>query len=243
MKKLDLTGQRFGNLIALKPDEPYIKPSGKKISTWLCQCDCGNTVVVRTEYLRSGHTKSCGCACGRIDIIGNRYGKLVVLEKIEGGKHLCQCDCGNTTIVETCNLKNGNTQSCGCLKSKGELKIISLLNELPFEYSTQYTFEDCIFESGRRASFDFAILDGGKLLCLIEYDGTQHYYGWNGQEGSLEQIQKRDKIKDKYCQEHNIRLVRIKYNQYDKLTKEVLEGLIKDDASAPDMEEAQEATE
>ena len=59
----------------------------------------------------------------------------------------------------------------------------------------------------------------------------------------MEQIQKRDKIKDKYCQEHNIRLVRIKYNQYDKLTKEVLEGLIKEDASAPDMEEAQEVVE
>ena len=59
----------------------------------------------------------------------------------------------------------------------------------------------------------------------------------------MEQIQKRDKIKDKYCQEHNIKLIRIKYNQYDKLTKEVLEGLIKMDAEAPDMEEAQEATE
>ena len=41
MKKLDLTNQRFGKLVALFPGEPYIKPSGIKNTTWVCQCDCG----------------------------------------------------------------------------------------------------------------------------------------------------------------------------------------------------------
>lgn len=227
MRKLDLTNQKFGMLTAIEPAEPYVKPSGQKISQWLCKCDCGKNTIVRTEYLRNGHTVSCGCACGRINIIGKRYGKLVVLEKIQGGLHLCQCDCGNKIEVFTYNLNNGNTQSCGCLKSKGELKINQLLNQLNYEYSTQYTFPDLLFpDTQRKAYFDFAILQNKQLKCLIEYDGQQHYYGWMGDLESLQKIQERDKIKDIYCKQKHIKLIRIKHDEYNTLTKERLEELI-----------------
>lgn len=53
------------------------------------------------------------------ELIGERFGKLVVLE--ESGKNknkeilwLCQCDCGNKTLVPTYSLTSGNTKSCGC---------------------------------------------------------------------------------------------------------------------------------
>ena len=55
-KKLDLTGVRFGMLTVLRP--------AKNIGTrtaWLCRCDCGQEVVVRTGYLRNGHVSSCSC--------------------------------------------------------------------------------------------------------------------------------------------------------------------------------------
>lgn len=55
-KKLDLTGQRFGKLTTLSPAENI---GGR--TAWLCQCDCGNQVVVKTYHLRDGHTSSCGC--------------------------------------------------------------------------------------------------------------------------------------------------------------------------------------
>ncbi|MCI8935066.1 MAG: hypothetical protein HFE80_11265 [Clostridiaceae bacterium] len=55
-KKLDLTGQRFGRLVALRPAENI---GGR--TAWLCRCDCGRETVVRTSRLRSGHTASCGC--------------------------------------------------------------------------------------------------------------------------------------------------------------------------------------
>jgi hypothetical protein len=55
----------------------------------------------------------------RVDLTGNRFGRLLVLG--EGGRkhraHLwrCQCDCGNIKEVRGCNLTKGLTQSCGCL--------------------------------------------------------------------------------------------------------------------------------
>lgn len=58
-KKLDLTGQRYGQLTVLAPAENI----GSR-TAWLCRCDCGKETVVKTHHLRSGHTKSCGCQNG-----------------------------------------------------------------------------------------------------------------------------------------------------------------------------------
>lgn len=55
-KALDITGQRFGKLVALKKVE-----SRKGNTYWLCQCDCGNQKEIQTSHLTLGQTKSCGC--------------------------------------------------------------------------------------------------------------------------------------------------------------------------------------
>nr|DAF51438.1 MAG TPA: homing endonuclease [Siphoviridae sp. ctrCN24] len=57
----DLTGKIFGKLKVMSRAEDYIKPNGHKIVQWNCICECGNKTTVRAEFLRSGHTKSCGC--------------------------------------------------------------------------------------------------------------------------------------------------------------------------------------
>lgn len=56
---IDLTGQRFGRLTALRrvPGPPH----APKLSTWECRCDCGAISIVRGQALRIGKTKSCGC--------------------------------------------------------------------------------------------------------------------------------------------------------------------------------------
>lgn len=54
---LDITGQRFGKLIALKK-----APSRNGNTYWLCQCDCGNQKEIQTGNLTRGATKSCGCS-------------------------------------------------------------------------------------------------------------------------------------------------------------------------------------
>lgn len=135
-KLVDLTGQRFGRLTVIERAE-----SGKSGETkWLCKCDCGRITTVRSYYLISGCTVSCGCYGkerrqenlilyrykGKYpvkNLIGQRFGRLVVIERKGSGNRgqaiwLCQCDCGAVTETPTHLLKSGRTKSCGCLKKE-----------------------------------------------------------------------------------------------------------------------------
>ena len=58
---------------------------------------------------------------GLIDITGNQYGRLTVIERADGDKcgrtqWVCRCECGNTTVVHSNHLRSSATKSCGCLK-------------------------------------------------------------------------------------------------------------------------------
>ena len=55
----DLTGQRFGRLVALEP----IGKDRWGHFFWQCQCDCGSLCTVISSNLQSGHAQSCGCLC------------------------------------------------------------------------------------------------------------------------------------------------------------------------------------
>lgn len=55
--KENLTGQKFGKLIVIKVDPNH--PPRK--TSWICQCECGNSKSIRAINLKLGHTKSCGC--------------------------------------------------------------------------------------------------------------------------------------------------------------------------------------
>lgn len=57
IRKIDITGQKYGRLTAIKSDGK--SKSGKTL--WLCKCDCGNYTHVPIDNLKSGNTKSCGC--------------------------------------------------------------------------------------------------------------------------------------------------------------------------------------
>lgn len=56
MAYVDITGQKFGRLTALRPLD-----NGSKNKMWLCKCDCGNYKEAYGTKLRYGHIKSCGC--------------------------------------------------------------------------------------------------------------------------------------------------------------------------------------
>lgn len=61
MKLIDLTGSRFGKLVALRLGVPHQSPSRRQV-TWECICDCGNIITVQRGSLTFGNTSSCGCA-------------------------------------------------------------------------------------------------------------------------------------------------------------------------------------
>lgn len=225
-KVIDLTGQTFGKLKVIARSAN----NNRGESMWECQCECGNTKVIRGYTLNHGLSKSCGCERYRKlseanfqDLTGQIFNKLTVLEYVGADKSRktlwkCQCDCDAHTIIITrgADLRSGKTTSCGCVKSRGEEKIATLLsnNNIPFE--KEKIFSDCIYpDTGAYARYDFYVDN----KYLIEYDGIQHFdktSPWYGK--NLEH----DNFKNDWCVQHNIKLIRINYQQIDKLTLEDL---------------------
>lgn len=126
MKLIDLTGQQFGELTVIERDN-----SKKKKVYWKCKCSCGNYASVLGDYLRSGHTKSCGCLrkiaarqigqLNKEDLTGQRFGSLTVLYENgrDNNRHViwhCKCICGKEINVSSPDLKSESTRSCGCQK-------------------------------------------------------------------------------------------------------------------------------
>ena len=59
MNTRDITGQRFGRLVAVKRTSD--KDKRGKCYLWECSCDCGTVCFVGTDLLLGGGVKSCGC--------------------------------------------------------------------------------------------------------------------------------------------------------------------------------------
>ena len=62
MTGIDITGQRFGRLVAVELIPKEERTWSNKERAWRCKCDCGNEVIVRQRSLRGARmTQSCGC--------------------------------------------------------------------------------------------------------------------------------------------------------------------------------------
>ena len=232
--KRDLTGMRFGRLTVIES-----KLNNKNRTAWLCECDCGNHVTVSTTHLNSGHTKSCGCymidrtkETNSHDLRGLKFGKLTVIERTEGHlvpggqlltEYLCRCDCGNYLPVLSMNLVSGNTRSCGCLGlSAGEYELETLFNQLGVDYIKEYYFDDLRSSNGGLLRFDFAIMnEDDEILCLVEFNGEQHYYEdkYNKMFGK-QQRDETDGLKREYCKKNNIKLFEIRFDDDIQLAVE-----------------------
>jgi very-short-patch-repair endonuclease len=87
--------------------------------------------------------------------------------------------------------------------------------KIPFEQNK--SFSDCFNpETHRRLYFDFYFLQHN--LC-IEYDGEQHFRGWrkSSVNRTKEYYQKLDSIKNKYCIDKDIKLIRIHYKDFKNI--------------------------
>lgn len=127
-KTKNLSGMKFGKWTVIKGAPDVVYESGQIQKQWLCECECGTRRVVRGANLKSGKTKSCGCA-KQDDLTGQRFGHLEVIG-LDGYRNnrrrwICRCDCGMEIAVSTHRLTavHGGTQSCGCKKGQIGAKV------------------------------------------------------------------------------------------------------------------------
>ena len=146
-----------------------------------------------------------------VEILGVYQGKDVPIE--------VRCKrCGSKSITPIYNLYRRTSGCSVCNLYNGEGVINELLLKWNYRFERQYTFDDCIDK--RKLPFDFYLVDFN--IC-IEFDGIQHYIpkiikkGMTQQDAEYTHLKtvEHDKIKNKYCKDNNIGLIRIPYWEYD----------------------------
>jgi hypothetical protein len=142
----------------------------------------------------------------------------------------CHCKtCGHIWNPLVYNLISG----CGCpscKKSRPEKVISYTLDKWKINYDEQVKFDGC--KDVNPLPFDFYLTD---FNTAIEYDGEQHYIpvNWSGEmtdeelEKAFLRIQKHDDIKTKYCEDNNIRLIRIPYWEKNNIEYYLFDYLVK----------------
>lgn len=196
----------------------------KKACSALCRCDCGTEKEVNIYNLITGKSRDCGCGRKHMlsetrtkNLVGRRFGRLTVeriLPESNNAKrrmYVCKCDCGNETIASSICLFEGKKQSCGCILSHNNARIKTFLDEHGINNIPEYA----VYINGERLRFDFYLPD---CNTVIEYDGEQHYRPVNFGKWYADELenhflitQKRDKAKDRYCEEQHIHMLRIPY--------------------------------
>lgn len=125
-------------------------------------------------------------------------------------------------------LKTPKCPICEKNISLGEKYTGKAVNNLGFKFERQYRYEDC--KNINMLKFDLAVKDNlDKVICLIEYDGINHYAPLydNNNIDLLMDNKKKDKIKDEYCKENNIILIRVPFWEMDDIEKYLRKEMIK----------------
>lgn len=220
-RRLDLTGQVYGELIVVEMLYGYRLSGGKPRTYCRCCTEDGDEVIVRADALQSGATKSikgAGKTGQPANIAGMKFGLLTAIKPTDKRASngsiiwLCKCDCGNFTEVSVGQLMREHTLSCGCRhQSKWEVFIGDYLALLNVKFQPQKRFNDCRNKKQTdMLPFDFYLPDYN--IC-IEYDGEHHFKPidmWGGQDKFIIN-QENDSIKNNYCKSHNITLLRLPY--------------------------------
>ena len=225
-----ILGQMFGELSPIKEIlDPKERGYNKKYRMWECLCSCGNTVYIRESNLLYRNTTRCNNCADTVraeskmkDLSGRRFGKLTA---ISGGRICpdddsgrygweCICDCGRSAYPRIGSLIAGAANSCGCIRSVAEMGVQDYLTANKISFVREKTFVGCEYKYLLR--FDFYLPHFN--LC-IECDGQHHYdvEHVRGGQNELQEIQRRDAIKTKFCKNNGIRLLRIPYFRFSNI--------------------------
>lgn len=124
-------------------------------------------------------------------------------------------ECNTPFITSLQNFTQHGSQicpKCRGIESVGEKRIRHYLEEHKINFIAQKWFKDC--RDINPLPFDFYLTDKN---TIIEFDGRQHFGETNYFSYSYEKTKKHDKIKNKYCEQKNIKLIRIPYWNYDNI--------------------------
>lgn len=218
--RINVVGNKYGRLTILD-----IIPNTHPTKV-VCKCDCGNEHICAQADVVNGHTQSCGCLQSEHTSVANtkdwtghisNHGVEFLYRDYKNtqGQWLWRCKCGicgNHFSELPARVNSGHVTSCGCrIQSSGESYIDNLLKDMNVNFSSQYTFDDC--KHVYTLHFDFALLRNDNVLGLIEYDGKQHFEAieWFGGDVGFKNTQERDRIKNEYCKQHGIPLLRLPY--------------------------------
>lgn len=141
-----------------------------------------------------------------------------------------ECACGNDYITSYVNYSKGynRCRKCSNKMSKNEKKIYDYLNELGINFDYEYKFDD--LRDHTYLYFDFYLFDYN--MC-IEFDGEQHfndhYFKTINPEDdeSFETLKKHDQMKDDYCKNKGIELLRIPYWKQNHI-REIIDEKLKE---------------
>lgn len=194
-----------------------------------CRCKCGGIRSVNVHNIISGKSKDCGC--GRKETLsnimsvietGNKIGMVTVgpicgKSRFNKTLYTCDCDCGRTNVVlDVSSLKNQSNPSCGCVsRTKGEKAVFDFLLKNDIDFELEATFDDLRY-NGVILRFDFYVPSRN---LVIEYDGLFHFEDKPKCMDSVEvnYTRVRDEVKNKYCEEKHIDMIRIPYFEFDRI--------------------------
>lgn len=155
-------------------------------------------------------------------------GQLIPLEEYVTGHHKIlfkHVSCGEVFAAKPCAITSNNAGCPRCSQSMPETVIEGLLIDAKLNYKKQVKFDDCVGISGVKLPFDFVIYDKSNIIkMIIEYDGEQHYRPSFG-DRCLEITQRNDQIKNKYCAESNLKLIRIPYWEKENIDFHIFNNL------------------
>lgn len=207
------------------------------------KCNCGETFATSFHEFKSGNKRQCNeCGLNLMRITdffeifndGEKVNdcKLIDYKDVDGyilsnSIIKLECSCGEPFETKRhlfTNRDKNRCEKCSSALTKGEEKIRVHLNKLNINHKWQYQFNDCRGKK-KPLPFDFAAFnENNRLICVIEYDGKQHFepvnFGGCSDETALkehENIKKNDSIKNKYCKANNIPLIRIPYWDLDNI--------------------------
>lgn len=205
--------------------EPYVN----KRTKLKLQCPNGHKHEIRIDSFQNGS----GCKQCIIDNMKNNTNDVIIKLNDKGFKLLSKytrndekikLQCEKNHIFESTydRIINHGSGCPICNNSKGESKIRDFLENNKIHYKREYKFKDCKFYKELR--FDFYLPNYN--IC-IEFDGIQHFEivkCFGGMDGFIG-TKIRDTIKNKYCKDNDIKLIRIPYLEINNIENILIKEL------------------